>query len=51
MKTPPDQLIDLPTYCPVHTKRSPNAVLMLAHRLQRWANFKPACGERPVFIG
>ena len=29
---------------------SPNAGLMLFHRLRRWANVKPTLGERLVFV-
>ena len=32
-------------------RRSPNAGLMLAHSLRRWANINPALGERLVLAG
>ena len=36
---------------PGNTKHSPNAVLMLAHRLRRWPNIETALGESLVFAG
>ena len=36
---------------PANTGRSTNAGLMLAHRLRRWANIKPALVYRPLFAG
>ena len=36
---------------PADTTRWPNAGLMLAHRLRRWANINPALGQRVVFAG
>ena len=33
----------------VNTRRSPNAVLVLAHRLRRWPNTKTALDNRLVF--
>ena len=35
--------------CREHTRRSPNAGTMLAHRLQRWPNFVPTLSESLVF--
>ena len=32
-----------------NTTRLPNAGLMFAHRLRRWANISPALGKRVVF--
>ena len=32
--------------CPVNTRRSPNAGLLLGHRRRRWPNSNPALGER-----
>ena len=34
-----------------NTKRSPGAGLMLAQRLRRWPNIKPAPAQRLVFTG
>ena len=34
-----------------NTRRRPNAGLMLAHRLRRWANISPALGQRLVLLG
>ena len=36
---------------PANTRRLPNAGLMLAHRLRRWANISPALDERVVLAG
>ena len=36
---------------PANTRRSPDAGLMLVHRLRRWPNIKPASGERFVIAG
>ena len=36
---------------PANTKHSPNAILMLAHRLRRWTSIKTALGECLVFAG
>ena len=36
---------------PANTTRWPNAGLMLAHRLRRWANISPALGQSVVFAG
>ena len=36
---------------PANTRRSTNVVLMLAHRLRRWANIKTSLVERLVFAG
>ena len=36
---------------PANTGRRPNVGLMLAHRLRRWANIKPALVQRLVFVG
>ena len=36
---------------PANTILSPNAGVMLAHRLRRWVNINPALGERIVFAG
>ena len=33
------------------TRRWPNVVLMLAHRLRRWASIKPTLGQRLVLSG
>ena len=34
-----------------NTTRSPNAGLMLAHRLRRWTSISPALSERVVIAG
>ena len=34
-----------------NTTRWPSVGLMLAHRLRRWPNIKPALGQRLVFAG
>ena len=34
----------------MNTRRWPNAVLMLAQRLWRWCNIKPALGQRFVLF-
>ena len=36
-------------HIPANTTRWPNAGLMLAHCLRRWANISPALGQRIVF--
>ena len=36
---------------PANTRRSPNVVTMLAHRLRRWANIVTTLGERLTFHG
>ena len=36
---------------PANTLCWPNAVLMLAHRLRRWANINPALGQCIMFVG
>ena len=36
---------------PANTRRLPNAGLMLAQRLRRWPNIKPALGEYIVSVG
>ena len=33
-----------------NTRRSPNAGLLLAHRLRRWANISPVLGYHVVFV-
>ena len=44
-------VVNLLRHPPANTTRWPNAGLMLAHRLRRWANIKPALGQRVVFAG
>ena len=36
---------------PANTRRRPNAVPILAHRLRRWPSIKPALVQRLVFAG
>ena len=36
---------------PTNTRRCPNAGLMMAHRLWRWPNIKPALGLVSCFVG
>ena len=36
---------------PAYTTRWPNAGLMLVQRRRRWANIRPALGQRVVFAG
>ena len=38
-------------HIPANTGHSPNAVLILAHRLRRVSNIETALGECPVFAG
>ena len=35
---------------PAKTRRCPNAVLMLTHRLRRWASIRTALGQRLVCL-
>ena len=36
---------------PANMRRWPNVDLLLGHRRRRWANSKPALGQRLVFVG
>ena len=38
-------------YTSQQTRYSPNAVLIMVHRLRRWPNIETALGEYPVFAG
>ena len=44
-------MIKLASGLAANTTCSPNAGLMLAQRRRRWANIRPALGQRGVFVG